>query len=234
MTNKSSLIERIAELVREGHLDGIADLRDESDRQGMRIVIELNKSADADNVLRELYKRTPLQSTFGINMLALVDGEPRLLTLKQSLNVYLEHRMVVVKRRSEYDLEKARQRLHILEGLRIALNHLDEIITLIRNSPDAEQARIRLIKRYRLSEIQAQAILDMPLKRLAALERKKIELEYKEVAAQCKELEALLKSSRRMRQVIEDELNEIKLRYPDRRRTQIVSLKREKPPVSYW
>ncbi|MEL7643833.1 MAG: DNA gyrase subunit A, partial [bacterium] len=169
MTNKSSLIERIAELVREGNLEGIADLRDESDRQGMRIVIEMNKAADAEKIIRDLYQRTPLQSTFGINMLALVDGEPRLLTLKQALKVYIEHRMTVIRRRSEYDLERARQRMHILEGLRVALNHLDEIIALIRNSPDADQAKTRLMKRYRLSDLQAQAILDMPLKRLAAL-----------------------------------------------------------------
>jgi DNA gyrase subunit A len=228
MTNKSALIERIAELVRGGMLEGIADLRDESDKQGMRIVIELNKAADGEKILRELYQRTPLQSTFGINMVALVDGEPRLLTLKQALKVYLEHRLLVVKRRSEYDLEHAKQRLHILEGLRVALNHLDEIIALIKNSPDTEQARTRLMKRYHLSEIQAQAILDMPLKRLAALERKKIELEYKEIVALIKELESLLKSPKKMRQVVEDELNEIKLKYADRRRTQIVALKKGK------
>jgi DNA gyrase subunit A len=228
MTNKSALIERIADLVREGTLEGIADLRDESDKQGMRIVIELNKNADGEKILRDLYQRTPLQSTFGINMVALVDGEPRLLTLKQALKVYLEHRLEVVKRRSEYDLERAKQRLHILEGLRVALNHLDEIIALIRNSPDTEQARARLMKRYRLSEIQAQAILDMALKRLAALERKKIELEYKETVALIKELESLLKSPKKMRQVVEDELNEIKLKYADRRRTQIVALKKGK------
>ena len=226
MTNKSSLIERIAELVREGHLEGIADLRDESDRQGMRIVIEMNKAADADKIIRDLYQRTPLQSTFGINMLALVDGEPRLLTLKQALKVYIEHRLTVIRRRSEYDLERARQRIHILEGLRVALNHLDEIIALIRNAPDADQAKTRLMKRYRLSDLQAQAILDMPLKRLAALERKKIELEYKETAALIKELESMLKSERKMRQVVETELLEVKQRYADRRRTQIVMLKK--------
>jgi len=228
MTNKSSLIERIAELVREGNLEGIADLRDESDRQGMRIVIEMNKAADAEKIIRDLYQRTPLQSTFGINMLALVDGEPRLLTLKQALKVYIEHRMTVIRRRSEYDLERARQRMHILEGLRVALNHLDEIIALIRNSPDADQAKTRLMKRYRLSDLQAQAILDMPLKRLAALERKKIELEYKETAALIKELESLLKSEKKMRLVVETELLEVKQKYADRRRTQIVMLKKGK------
>ncbi|HOW91536.1 MAG TPA: DNA topoisomerase 4 subunit A, partial [Anaerolineaceae bacterium] len=179
MTNKSALIERIAELTREGQIEGISDLRDESDRQGMRIVIELNKAADADSVLRELYKRTPLQVTFSINLLALVNNEPRLLTLKQSLKVYLEHRIEVVKRRSEYDMRKALERLHILEGLRIALQNLDEVITVIRRSADTDDAREKLIKKFKLTVIQANAILDMPLKRLAQLERKKIEEEYK-------------------------------------------------------
>lgn len=224
MTNKSSLIERIAELVREGQIEGIADLRDESDRHGMRIVIEFNKSADSDQILKDLYKRTQLQSTFGINMLALVNDEPRLLSLKQALRVYIEHRLEVIRRRSEYDLAKAQARIHILEGLRVALNNLDEIISLIRNSPDAEQARLRLMKRYKLSELQSQAILDMPLKRLAALERKKIEQEYKEVAALIKELQAILASPKRMRQSVEQELLEVKRIYADKRRTQIVSL----------
>lgn len=224
-TNKASLIERIAELARGGELEGIADLRDESDRQGMRVVIELKQGVEVEGVLAALYKRTPLQTTFGINLLALVEGEPRLLSLKQALKVYLEHRLEVVRRRSEYDLERARQRAHILEGLRVALNNLDEIIELIRSSADAEKARERLMKRYKLSELQAQAILDMPLRRLAALERKKIELEYKEVVKLIKELEALLKSPKKMRLVVEEELLAIKQTYADRRRTQIVSLK---------
>jgi DNA gyrase subunit A len=222
--NKSALIERIAELVRDGNLEGITDLRDESDRQGMRIVIELGKAADTEQVLRELFKRTPMQTTFGINLLALVDGEPRLLTLKQALKVYLEHRVTVVRRRSEYDLERARQRAHILEGLRIALKNLDEIIALIRGSADVDTARTKLMKRYKLSEAQAQAILDMPLRRLAALERKKIEEEYKELQTLIKELEGLLRSARRMRQVVETELVALKTAYGDKRRTQIVSL----------
>jgi DNA gyrase subunit A len=167
MTNKASLVERIADLVRDGHLEGIVDLRDESDRQGMRIVIELSKSADPDKILLDLFKRTPLQSTFGIALLALVDGEPRLLSLKQALKVYLEHRLEVVRRRSEFDLEKARQRAHILEGLRVAIKNLDEIIALIRNAPDVETARTcGLMKRFKLTEIQAQAILDMQLRRI--------------------------------------------------------------------
>ncbi|HHY89071.1 MAG TPA: DNA topoisomerase 4 subunit A, partial [Chloroflexi bacterium] len=223
-TNKSALMERIAELAREGHLEGIADLRDESDRQGMRIVIDLNKAAEQDNVLRELYRRTSLQSTFRISLLALVDNEPRLLSLKQALRVYLEHRMTVVRRRSEFDLNKARQRAHILAGLRIAIQNLDEIIQLIRRSQDADQARQRLMRQYKLDEAQAQAILDMPLRRLAALERKKIEDEYKELLKTIRELEDLLASPKKMRQVIETELLEVRAQFGDQRRTQIVKL----------
>ena len=225
MTNKSSLIERIAELVREERLVGIADLRDESDRQGMRIVIELTKAADPEGLLQDLYKHTPMQSTVSLIMLALVDGEPRLLTLKQALRVYLDHRLEVVRRRSEHDLEKARQRAHILEGLRIALLNLDEVIDLIRKAPDVETARTRLIKRFRLSDLQAQAILDMQLRRLAALERKKIEEEYKELQALIRDLEGLLRSPKKMRQAVSDELLVVKEAYGDRRRTQIVSVK---------
>jgi DNA gyrase subunit A len=225
MVNKSSLIERIAELVRDGTLDGVTDLRDESDRQGMRIVIELNKSVEPEKVLQGLYKHTPMQSTFGINMLALVNNEPHLLSLKQALRVYVEHRLEVVRRRSEYDLEKARQRAHILEGLLVALKNLDEVIALIKASPDAETARTRLVKRFTLSEIQAQAILDMQLRRLASLERKKIDTEYKELQAAIKALEQLLKTPKAMRQAVVDELQAVKQAYGDRRRTQIVSLK---------
>ncbi len=228
MTNKASLIERIAELVRDGHLEGIADLRDESDRQGMRIVIELKQTADPQEMLRELYQRTPMKSTFSINMLALVDGEPRLLSLKQALRVYLEHRLTVIRRRSEFELEKARQRAHILEGLRVALKNLDEVISIIRNSADVDIARSRLMKRFKLSELQTQAILDMPLRRLAALERKKIELEYKELMALIKDLEGLLKSPRRMRELAASELNGVKQAYGDKRRTQVVNLQEGK------
>ena len=226
--NKSSLIERIAELVRDGVLDGITDLRDESDRQGLRIVIELTKNVEPEKILADLYKRTPMQSTFSINLLALVDNEPRLLNLKQALRVYLDHRLVVIKRRAEYDLEKARARAHILEGYLIALKNLDEIISLIRSSPDVETARARLMKRYKLSELQANAILEMQLRRLAALERKKIETEYKETLALIKELEGLLKSPKKMRGVAAEELLKVKAAYGDRRRTQIVSLKGHK------
>jgi DNA gyrase subunit A len=224
MTNKAGLIERIASLVREEKLEGIADLRDESDRHGMRIVIELNKTADPDAVLRHLYKNTQMRNTFSIILLALVEGEPRLISLKQALRVYLDHRLTIVKRRSQYDLERARQRAHILEGLRVALKNLDEVINLIRRAADADTARGRLMKRFKLTEIQAQAILDMPLRRLAALERKKIEEEYKEVQAQIKSLEALLRSPKKMRQVVGEELLAIKDAFGDPRRTRIVRL----------
>ncbi len=223
--NKSGLIERIAELARDGHLEGLSDLRDESDRQGMRIVLELTKNAEPEAVLRELYKRTPMQTTFGINLLALVDGEPRTLTLKQALRVYIEHRLNVIKRRAEFDLAKAKARAHILEGYLVALKNLDEIIELIRSAADADAARSKLMKRYKLSELQANAILDMQLRRLAALERKKIETEYKEVTATIKDLTDLLKNPKRMRGVVAAELLKVKDAYGDRRRTQIINLK---------
>jgi DNA gyrase subunit A len=225
MVNKSSLIERIAELARDGHLEGLSDLRDESDRQGMRIVLEMTKNVEPETVLRELYKRTPMQTTFGINLLALVDGEPRTLTLKQALRVYVEHRLSVIKRRAEFDLAKAKARAHILEGYMVALKNLDEIVELIRSAPDVDAARSKLMKRYKLSELQANAILDMQLRRLAALERKKIETEYKEVNATIKDLTDLLKNPKRMRGVVADELLKVKEAYGDRRRTQIINLK---------
>ena len=224
MTNKAALIERIADLVRDGKIEGIVDLRDESNRLGIRIVIELSKSAVTNDVLRDLYKQTPLQVTFGINMLALVNGEPHLLSLKQSLKIYLEHRIEVVRRRAEFDLEKARQRAHILEGLRIAIANLDEIIDIIRKAQDTDQARERLKKRFKLSDVQATSILDMPLKRLSTLERKKIDTEYKEVMDTIKQLEFLLSSPKKIRQVVEAELTELRGKYGDRRRTQIISL----------
>ena len=225
MTNKASLIERIAELAREERIEGIVDLRDESDRQGMRIVIELGKNAEPEKVLRDLYKHTPMQTTFSIIMLALVEGEPRLLSLKQALRVYIEHRLEIIRRRSEFDLARARARAHILEGLRVALKNLDEVIDMIRKAPDVETARTRLMKRFKLSEIQAQAILDMPLRRLAALERKKIEDEYKELLAEIKRLETLLRSPKLMRQEVSEGLLAVKEAYGDRRRTHIVQLK---------
>ncbi len=207
-------------------MEGITDLRDESDRRGMRIVIELSKSADPEAILSELYRRTPMQSTFSIILLALVDGEPRLLSLKQALRVYLEHRLTVIRRRSEYDLERARQRAHILEGLLVALDHLDEVIALIRKAPDVEKARTRLRRRFKLSQAQAEAILAMQLRRLAALERKKIKSEHKETLTLIRRLEGLLKSERKMRAVAAEELLKIKEAYGDRRRTQIARVRK--------
>ena len=224
MTNKASLITRIANLARNGKLEGLADLRDESDRQGMRIVIELIKTADPEDVLSQLYKRTPMQSTFSIIMLALVGGEPRMLSLKQALRVYIEHRLDIVKRRSEFDLKRARDRAHILEGLRVALANLDEVIAIIRKSRTVDTARTNLRKRFKLSLVQATAILDMPLRRLASLERRKIDEEYKEVKAGIRSLEALLRSPKKMRQAVSNELQAVKEKYSDRRRTQIICL----------
>jgi DNA gyrase subunit A len=224
MVNKSSLIERIADLAREGYLEGLSDLRDESDRHGMRIVLEMTKTADPEVILRDLYKRTPMQTTFSINLLALVDGEPRTLTLKQALRVYVEHRLTVIKRRAEFDLEKAKQRAHILEGYLVALKNLDEVINIIRTASDVETARGKLMKRFKLTEMQATAILDLQLRRLAALERKKIETEYREVTSTIKDLENLLKSPKRMRAVVSDELLKVKEQYGDRRRTQIINV----------
>ena len=173
-TNKSSLIERIAELARDGKLEGLADLRDESDRQGMRIVIELSKTADPNALITSLFRLTPMQSTFGINLLALVDNEPRTLTLKQALRVFLDHRLEVIKRRSQYDLARAKERAHILEGLLIALKFLDEVIRIIRSSHETDDARKKLMKRFKLSRLQTDAILDMPLRKIVSnLEQKK-------------------------------------------------------------
>ncbi len=224
MTNKASLIEKIAEFVRDGSLDGISDLRDESDRQGMRIVIELNKSADPDAILKTLYKRTTMQGTFGINILALVNGQPQKLNLKQALKVFADHRLEVVRRRSEYELRKAEERLHILDAYLIALENLDEVIDTIRRSQRVETARNNLMRKFNLDEIQAQAILDMPLRRLAALERKKIEDEHKEVTKRIRELKSLLRSPKKMREVVIDELKDVRERYADGRRTQIIQL----------
>lgn len=221
-TNKVRLIERIAVLVREGRLDGVADLRDESDRQGMRLVIELTRSADPAQILDQLYQLTPMQSTFSVNLLALVDGEPRTLSLKRALFHYLEHRREVVRRRSEYDLERARRHAHILEGLLIALDNLDEVIATIRSSRSAETAQQNLMRKFKLSEVQAQAILDMPLRRLAALEQKKIREDYQDTLAKIAYLESLLADPQKMLTVIKEELLDIKARYGDARRTQLV------------
>ena len=220
--NKSNLLERIASLVRDGRLEGISDLRDESDRRGMSIVIELKRSAPPQKVLNRLFKYTPLQSTFSVQLLALVDGEPRLLTLKRALEIYVDHRREVIVRRSQYELEKAQARAHVLEGLKIALDHLDAVIATIRRSPDVETARMRLMERFGLTEVQAQAILDMQLRRLAALERQKIDQEYEEVIRRIAYLEDLLASPRKILALIRTELEDLKERYGDSRRTRIV------------
>ncbi|MFN8561069.1 MAG: DNA gyrase subunit A [Anaerolineae bacterium] len=221
-TNKSALVERIAALVRDGRLEGIADLRDETDRQGLRLAIELQRGAEAAPVIEKLFKLTPLQETFSIIMLALVNNEPRVLSLKQCLKVYLDHRLEVVRRRSEFELARARERAHILEGLLKALDALEEVIATIRKSRNADTARNNLMQLLKVSEVQAQAILDMQLRRLAALERKKIEDEYDEKVKLIKYLEGLLNSPQQMRDVIAEETRTVKSAYSDPRRTIIV------------
>ena len=217
--NKSSLLERIAELVRDKKIEEIGDLRDESDRQGMSVLIELKRGIEPTPVINSLLKLTTLQSAFSVNMLAIVDGEPRVLSLKRALQLFVQHRQIVITRRTEFELERAKLRAHILEGLKIALDHLDEVIRLIRQSPDAETARERLIKRFKLSELQATAILDMQLRRLAALERKKIEDELAEIKKRIKYLEELLRSPKKILGVIQAECSDLKERFGDARRT---------------
>lgn len=219
--NKAKLIEKIAELVRDKRIEGITDIRDESDRNGMRIVIEIRRDANASVVLNNLYKHTALQTSFGINMLALVDGRPRVLTLKQCLYYYLEHQKDVIRRRTKFELDKAEKRAHILEGLRIALDHIDEIIALIRASETADIARNGLMEQFKLSEEQAQAILDMRLQRLTGLERDKIENEYRELLKQIAELKAILADEEKLLDIIREELTEIKEKFNDERRTAI-------------
>ncbi|MFT8318115.1 MAG: DNA gyrase subunit A [Sporolactobacillus sp.] len=219
--NKAKLIERIAELVKEKKLDGITDLRDESDRQGMRMVIEVRRDANANVLLNNLYKHTALQTSFGINMLALVDNRPRVLSLKECLHYYLKHQEEVIRRRTAFDLKKAEARAHILEGLRIALDHLDAVITLIRNSKTVDIARSGLMENFALTEIQAQAILDMRLQRLTGLEREKIEQEYAELIQRITELKAILADEQKVLHIIRKELREVKEKYNDVRRTEI-------------
>ncbi|MBP7786546.1 MAG: DNA gyrase subunit A, partial [Longilinea sp.] len=221
--NKTGLIERIADLAREGRLDTISDLRDESDRRGMSIVIELKRGAQPRQVLNQLYKFTPLQTTFSFHMLALVENEPRVLSLKRALQIYIEHRQVVIARRSQFELDKARARAHILDGLLIALAHLDDVIQTIRQSPDADTARERLITRFKLTEVQAQAILDMQLRRLAALERQKIEDEHRDLMSRIAYLEELLANPGKILQVIKSDLEDLAQKYGDERRTRLTA-----------
>ncbi|OEF97308.1 DNA gyrase subunit A [Desulfuribacillus alkaliarsenatis] len=217
--NKAKLIEKIAELVRDKKLEGITDLRDESDREGMRIVIELRRDANGNVVLNNLYKQTQLQTSFGVNMLALVDGAPKVLNLKQIIHYYIEHQKEIIRRRSEYDLKKARARAHILEGLRIALDNLDAVIKLIRASDTVENAKNGLMENFKLSEEQAKAILDMRLQKLTGLEREKIEEEYAELLKLIAELEAILADEGKVLTIIKEELLEIKDKFNDKRRS---------------
>ncbi|TWT06242.1 DNA gyrase subunit A [Planococcus sp. CPCC 101016] len=221
--NKARLIEKIAELVRDKRIDGITDLRDESDRNGMRIVIEVRRDASASVLLNNLYKQTAMQTSFGINMLALVDGHPKVLGLKEVLFHYLEHQKVVIRRRTQFELNKAEDRAHILEGLRIALDHIDAIIALIRGSQTAEQARNGLMSDFNLSERQSQAILDMRLQRLTGLERDKIEEEYQSLVKLIDELRDILANEHRILEIIQEEMLEIKERFSDKRRTEITT-----------
>ncbi|MGE5303491.1 MAG: DNA gyrase subunit A [Alphaproteobacteria bacterium] len=227
MVNKGRIIEQIASLVQEKKIDGIADLRDESDREGMRIVIELKRDAVAEVVINQLYKHTALQESFGINMLAIVEGRPKILDLREALKAFLDHRKEVVTRRTAYDLRKAEERLHVLEGLRIALDNLDAVIALIRSSKDPKVAKDGLMANFGLSEIQAQAILDMRLQRLTGLERDKILQEHKETVELIAQLRAILASEKEIYRIIVEELKEIKEKYGDDRRTQIIARSEE-------
>lgn len=219
--NKANQIERIAELVNQGKITDISDLRDESDRQGISIIVELKRGTQPKKVLNQLFKHTALQQTFGVQMLALVDREPRLLSLKRALQIYIEHRVDVLTRRTQFELDKALHRQHILEGLLIALGHLDEVIDTIRKSADADVARSQLMSRFGLTEVQATAILDMQLRRLAALERQKLEDEYKEISKHVEYLRSLLADKKKILALIKDDVVELKEKYGDERRSQI-------------
>ncbi len=222
MVNKAKLIERIAELARDHRIEGITNLIDESDRTGMRITIDIRRDMSAEVVLNNLYKLTSLQTSFGFNMVAIVNGAPKVLSLKEILQYYLEHQEQVIRRRTEFDLQKAKNRAHILEGLRIALDHIDAIINIIRNSKTAEVAKSSLITQFELSDKQAQAILDMRMVRLTGLERDKIEAEYQELIAKIKDYQDILAKPQRIDQIIYEELVEIKDKYGDKRRTELL------------
>ncbi len=220
--NKARLQEKIAELVNEKKIEGISDVRDESDRDGMRLVIMLKRDAVTQVVLNNLFKHTQMQETFGVIMLALVDGQPRVLNLKEMIHYYVKHRHEVIIRRTKFDLAEAEKRAHILEGLKIALDNLDAIIKLIRNAKDGDEAREGLMAKFKLSEIQAKAILDMRLQRLTGLERQKIEDEYREVIKLIEQLNAILASEKLQYKLIKDELKQVKKEFGDERRTEIV------------
>ena len=221
--NKARLVERIAELVRDKTIDGITDLNDESDRKGMGIVIDLRRDANPDVILNQLFQHTQLQETFGVIMLALVDGRPQILNLKQMLHYYIKHQEDVIRRRTEYELKKAQARAHILEGLTIAIEHLDPIIKTIRDSQNADIAKEELMSGYTLTEKQAQAILDLRLQRLTGLEREKIETEYHDVLASIERLQGILADEHKILNIIKEELTAVKAKYGDARRTQITA-----------
>lgn len=225
--NKARLIEQIARLARDQKIEGISDLRDESDRDGMRVVVELKKNSVAGVVLNQLFKHTSMQSTYGMILLSIVHGQPRVLTLREMLQFFIDHRKEVVVRRTVYELRKAEERAHILEGLKIAVENIDEVVALIKKSKTPPDAKAALIKRFKLSEIQSQAILDMRLQRLTGLERDKIIQEYKEILALIKDLKDILKSEARIFKIISDELTEVRKKYGDERRTQIIAAQKE-------
>ncbi|MBI4726565.1 DNA gyrase subunit A [candidate division TA06 bacterium] len=226
--NKAGMIEKIAELVKDKKMDGIADLRDESDRDGMRVVIGLKRDSDPRLTINQLYQHTQFQTSFGVIMLALVDGVPRVITLKEALAKFIEFRVEVVTRRTKYELAQAEKRAHILEGLKIAIDNIDEVVRIIKKSPNVDEARSSLMKKFKLSEIQAQAILDMTLKRLTALETKKIDEEYEELLKLITRLKGILDSRRRLMGVIREEIAELKKKYADSRRTEILAATEEK------
>ena len=228
--NKATLIEKIAELVKDKKIVGISDLRDESDRDGIRVVIELKKGEEPELILNKLYKYTDLQSTFGIIMLALVNNTPRVLNLKQIIEEYIKHRFEVITRRTQFNLDKAEKRAHILQGYRIALNNIDRIIELVRAATDGNQAREQLVEKYGFTDIQARAILDMKLQRLTGLERDKVEAEYQEIEKYISELREILANDSKIYEIMKTELQELKDKYDDDRRTVIEKERKEINP----
>ena len=221
--NKSKLIENIADLVQDKKIEGISDIRDESDREGMRVVIDLKRDQNAQVILNQLYKRTQMETTFGVIMLALVDNKPKVLNLKECLEFYIKHREIIVRRRTQFELDKAERRAHILEGLKIAVDNINKIIKTIRESKDAKIAKDKLMKNFDLSDVQAQAILEMQLQRLTALERGKIEKEYLELIKKIEMFKAILKSEKKILEIVKNEVLELKKKYGDERRTEIVA-----------
>lgn len=225
LVNKSTLLERIAKLARDGGLDCITDMRDESDRQGMRIVLEVAKVDDPEDVIRKLYKHTPLQTTFGVIMLALVKNEPRVIGLKKALKVYIDHHLLVIERKTRFELKKSEERAHVVSGLIVAVLNIDEVIAIIRASANEKEAREKLIKRFPIDEIQAQAILDMALKRINQLEREKLQSEFDQLQKSIQEMRELLASPLKMRELLIENQLDIRKKFGDARRTQIVTLR---------